>query len=236
VLDSHIYSSDLGRDAVVEQTCALGTVLTASGPTDVSGACAVLAAWDKSNNLDSVGGHVWREFWRNAQGANGFYLTPFSASDPVNTPRDINAASPEVQRALGDAVNEIAAAGIALDARLGSIQHAWFSPDIEIFGGEGNMEGAFTIANSEQGGIGEQGYPVRFGNSYMQVVTWKADGDGFSPVADAFVTYSQSTDPASPHYNDFTREYSKKAWKRLPFRAADIRAEQVSEVRLKSKD
>lgn len=234
VLDSHIYSADLGRDAVVSQTCALGTVLSDSGPTDVSGACAVLAAWDKSNNLDSVGGHVWREFWRNAQGANAFYLTPFSASDPVHTPRDVNAVSPEVQKALGDAVNEIDAAGIALDARLGSIQHAAFSPDIEIFGGEGNMEGAFTIANSEQGGISEAGYPVTFGNSYMQVVTWEADGQGFTPIADAFVTYSQSTDPASPHYNDFTRQYSQKAWKRLPFRAADVKAAKVSEVRLKN--
>jgi len=209
-------------------------VMSGSGPTDVSAACAVLAGWDTSNDLDSVGGHVWREFWRNAQGANGFYLTPFSAADPVNTPRDINAASPEAQRALGDAVNEIDAAGIALDAPLGSIQRAWFAPDVAIFGGEGNMEGAFTIANSEQGGISGEGYPVTFGNSYMQVVTWEADGDGFRPLADAFVTYSQSTDPASPHYNDFTREYSNKDWKRLPFRAEDVKAEKVSEIRLKN--
>ncbi|MGH8481169.1 MAG: penicillin acylase family protein, partial [Nevskiaceae bacterium] len=231
VLDSHIYSADLGRDAVVAQTCALGTVLSSSGPTDVSEACAVLAAWDTSNNLDSVGGHVWREFWRDTQGANAFYLTPFSASDPVHTPRDVNAASPEVQQALGDAVNRIEGAGIALDARLGSLQRAWFDPSIEIFGGEGNMEGAFTIANA--GAIRATGYPVTFGNSYIQVVTWEADGKGFRPLADAFVTYSQSTDPASPHYNDFTREYSKKAWKRLPFSAAEIRAERISEVRLK---
>ena len=96
------------------------------------------------------------------------------------------------------------------------------------------MDGAFTIANSERGGISKAGYPVTFGNSYMQVVTWEAGRDGFTPVADAFVTYSQSTDPASPHYNDFTKEYSKKAWTRLPFRAADIRAERISEVRLKN--
>jgi acyl-homoserine-lactone acylase len=48
------------------------------------------------------------------------------------------------------------------------------------------------------------------------------------------VTYSQSTDPASPHYNDFTKQYSQKAWKRLPFRAADVKAAKVSEVRLKN--
>lgn len=231
VLDSHIYSAELGRDDVVTQTCATGTVTGSNGPVDVSAACDVIAAWDLSNNLNSVGGHIWREFWRLARAAQQPWLTPFSASDPVNTPRDVNAAAPDVQQALGDAVNRITNAGVALDARLGSIQHAWFAPEIEIFGGLGDTDGAFTIANPE-GSIKNTGYPITFGNSYIQVVTWEPDGDGFKPVADAFVTYSQSTDPASPHYNDFTREYSKKAWKRLPFREADIVAERISEMRL----
>jgi acyl-homoserine-lactone acylase len=46
------------------------------------------------------------------------------------------------------------------------------------------------------------------------------------------VTYSQSTDPASPHYKDFTAQYSNKAWKRLPFRPADVAADKISEIRL----
>jgi acyl-homoserine-lactone acylase len=225
VLDAHIYSADLGRDEVVAQTCASGTVTGSNGPVDVAAACDVIAGWDKSNNRDSVGGHIWREFWRRALGTTGFYTMPFSADDPVNTPRDINAAGPEVQQALGDAVAAINNAGVALDARLGSIQHAWFDPSIEIFGGEGNMEGAFTIASAELGEDGPlpTGYPVTFGNSYMQVVTWESDPQrgGFKPVADAFVTYSQSTDPANPHFNDFTREYSAKRW-----------AERISEIRL----
>lgn len=234
VLDSHIYSADLGRDAVVAQTCTTGTVPSDGGDVDVAEACALLAGWDKSNNLGSVGGHIWREFWRRAQGTSGFYTTPFSAADPVNTPRGVNAASPDVQRALGNAVNRINASGVPLDARLGSIQHAGFDPSIEIFGGEGNMEGAFTIASAGLGTGGPlaTGYPVTFGNSYIQVVTWERDGEGFRPLADAFVTYSQSTDPASPHFNDFTREYSNKAWKRLPFRPADVAADKISEIRL----
>jgi acyl-homoserine-lactone acylase len=138
-----------------------------------------------------------------------------------------------VQAALGDAVNAIAAAGFALDLRLGAMQHAWFDPTIEIFGGLGDTEGAFTIANPE-GGIREAGYPITFGNSYIQVVTWEPDTErgGFRPVADAFVTYSQSTDPASPHFSDYTREYSAKRWKRLPFRPAEIAAEKISEIHL----
>ena len=37
------------------------------------------------------------------------------------------------------------------------------------------------------------------------------------PVADALLSYSQSTDPASPHYADQTRTFSAKRWHRLPF-------------------
>jgi acyl-homoserine-lactone acylase len=238
VLDSNIYSAELALQDVLADICPLGVVSTSSGPVDISEACAVLAQWDGSNNRDSVGGHIWREFWRLAAPSQGFYITPFSASDPVNTPRDVNTASPQVQAALGDAVRRIQNAGVALDARLGAIQRAHFDPSIEIFGGEGNLEGAFTIARSESDVAGvaaitkHGGYPVTYGNSYMQVVTWEVEGEGFRPVADGFVTYSQSTDPASPNYANFTREYSDKRWKRLPFRPDEVTRDRISEIRL----
>lgn len=233
VLNSHVYSSDLALQAVLDDICPQGSVVATSGSTvDIADACVVLAAWDRSYNRDSVGGHIWREFWNRALSATGFYTTAFDAGDPVNTPRDINTGSAEVQAALGDAIEAIGAVGIALDARLGAIQHAFFDPSIEIFGG-GFNDGSFTIADPE-GGIRENGYPITFGNSYIQVVTWESDTQrgGFKPVADAFVTYSQSTDPASPHFNDFTKEYSAKRWKRLPFRPADVAAEKISEIHL----
>jgi len=62
------------------------------------------------------------------------------------------------------------------------------------------------------------------GSSYMQVVTFDAQG----PVADAVLSYSQSTDPASPHYADQTLRYSNKDWHRLPFSSADVRRQQRS--------
>ena len=243
VLDSHIYSADLALADVQSSICAVGTVLTAGGPVDVKPACAVLAAWDKSNNRDSVGGHVWREFWRGAMsnpsvqssGTSyslpvgipllGNYTTPFSASDPVNTPRGLNVALPTVQAALGNAVQKFQALNIPLNARLGSIQHSGVNGNIEIFGGEGNMDGAYTIA---KGPVTKDGYGITFGNSHVSVITWDANG----AVADAFITYSQSTDPANPHYNDFTQAYSAKQWQRLPFHDADVAAAAQSVVHL----
>jgi acyl-homoserine-lactone acylase len=63
-------------------------------------------------------------------------------------------------------------------------------------------------------------------------VTWGPDGAGYTPLADGLLTYSQSTDPASPHFHDFTAEYSAKRWHRFPFRAADVEAQKVTQYTL----
>lgn len=234
VLSSQVYSAQLERDTVLGSICALGTVLTTSGPVDVSDACNVLANWDLSGNTDAVGAHIWREFWRNTIAGLGLpvgndlllWTTPYSSGDPVNTPRGLNVLDPLVQAALGDAVTAIEAAGYALDQPMGQIQHpGYIDPTIPVFGGEG-FEGAFTIASS--GPISTDGYPIDFGNSYIQTVTWN---DG-KVEAEGFVTYSESTDPANPHFSDYTREYSAKRWHRFPFTDAEIEADRISRQHL----
>ena len=246
VLSSQIYTAQIARDDIVENTCVFGTVLTQDGPVDVAEACGVLEAWSMQSNLADVGSHIWREFFANASAAIGgvvanptLWLTPFDADDPVNTPRDIDFASPGVQEALGDAVTEIQDKGFALDAPLGELQYSGVIGEefVPIFGGTGN-EGAFTIVSpqrnpedgtqlyakteSERGG-----YKITYGNSYIQTVTWEPDGSGFKPRAEGFITYSQSTDPASPHFFDFTQEYSAKRWHRFPFEEAEVTAATV---------
>lgn len=240
VLSSRIYSAELARDEVVSSICAVGTVLTATGPVDVSEACAVLENWSMRNNLDDVGGHIWREFFR-AVAANTAvvssvssrlrWLTPFSATDPVNTPNTLNVLSPLVQQALGNAVNTVVNAGVAMDAPLRTLQRSGVigDNDVPVFGGIGS-EGAFTIITAPP--LSSAGYPIDYGNSYIQTVTWSDNGPNAKVQAEGFITYSQSTDPANPHYFDFTEEYSAKRWHRFPFAAADVQAQKVSERRL----
>jgi acyl-homoserine-lactone acylase len=237
VLDSHIYSGDLARDKVFSDLCATGTAPTSSGaPVDVSAACTVLKNWDLSDNVDAVGSHIWLEFWRKGAAATGFYTTPFSAADPVNTPRDIDTASPQVQSALGDAVKTFNDLAIPMNARYGSIHHSGVNgDDIEIFGGEGNLEGAFTIGRGPAPGspplnkaLDKDGYHVTYGNSHVEVATWDANG----VKVDGFITYSQSTDPANPHFSDFTKEYSAKRWHRFPYHEAEVRAAEVSRIHI----
>lgn len=224
VLGSTIYSAELALDDVLTSVCPLDTVTgPILGTDDIGTACKVLASWDGTANLDSVGDHIWREFWRRA--AQGllpvdlpvdvppFWLTPFSASDPVNTPRNLNVLNPILLTSLADAVSSIEAKGIPLDAPLREIQHSGVHGDntIPIFGGLGDTTGSFTVARGN--GLSKDGYAINFGNSYIQLVTWKPGcTDDCIPIAEGFVTYSQSADPASPHFADETRSYSKKQW------------------------
>ncbi len=226
VLGSRVYSTDLALDDVLGAYCTLGTVIGSSGPVDATAACTVLSNWDRRNNNDSVGGHLWREFWRNvgnqlpAGPVNTQWLVPFDAADAVNTPNTLNLLDPTFELAFADAITTVQSSPFALDTPMGEIQQSGVNGDIPIVGGEG-WEGSFTIASSP-GGLGDNGYRVTYGNSYIQAVTW--DPQTGEPHAEAFVTYSQSTDPASPYYNDYTQAYSNKEWLRLRYREEDVRS------------
>ncbi|MES2488424.1 MAG: penicillin acylase family protein [Pseudomonadota bacterium] len=237
-LSSQLHSVELARSAVLNTLCPLGFALGSAGPVDIAEACAVLTAWDGRANLDSRGAHLWREFWTRVTSAPGglpvnplasaIWTQPFSASDPINTPSGLNVLLPTVELALADAVTAVKTAGFALDAPFGEVQHSGVNgADIPIFGGTGG-EGAFTVVSPAVKNITKTGYDIVYGNSYIQAVTWDKKG----VIAEGFITYSQSTDPANPHFNDFTKEYSAKRWHRFPFKAADVKADKISQITL----
>ncbi len=223
VLDSHIYSAEIALDKVLTDYCAQPTAIGSNGAVNIAAECAALRAWDRSNNLDSKGGHIWREFWRAAVGSQLFYLNAYSAADPVNTPNNINTQSPQVRQAFADAIQRFQALGIAADVPFGNIQKSAVHSNVSLFGGIGNTEGAFTIASASRPTTAE-GYKVAFGNSHVAVITWGADN---APIAKGFITYGQSTDPANPHFQDFTEAYSRKEWTLLPFTPEQIAAERI---------
>lgn len=108
-----------------------------------------------------------------------------------------------------------------LDAPLGAEQVAIRGGErIPIHGGPGGA-GILTVMGSRR----EAGALVPFfGTSYVPVVSF---GDA-GPVVDALLSYSQSTDPASPHFADGTRAYSAKRWNRLPFTPAQITRQRLA--------
>lgn len=200
-----------------------GTATGSDGrAVDVSEACGVLRAWDRSMDTGSRGALFFDRFWRKltatVPGAQ-LWKVPFSAADPVLTPNTLDTSAPGFATALADTVTELRAAGIALDARLGSGQFVVRSGRrIPVPGGTESL-GVWNKVempwNPAAGGYTE----VTTGSSYVQAVGW---GGGRCPVARTLLTYSQSSNPNSPHYSDQTRLFSDERWVTSRFCEKDI--------------
>lgn len=177
-------------------------------------ACAALTAWDRTSNKESRGAHVFREFWRTASTIPQVYAVPFNAADPVNTPRGLNTADATkraaILQAFGKAINTFQTAGVAMDAQLGSLQFVTVGGNpVPLSAGE-EFEG---VPNKlETYGFVNGSYQPLLGSSYVQFVTL---GQG-APSVRGMLTYSQSTDPASPYFNNQLRTYSDKQLYTLP--------------------
>jgi acyl-homoserine-lactone acylase len=193
------------------------------GKAEVARACAALKGWDRRFDLGSRGAEFFGRFWDRVQADAGLWSVPFDPANPVSTPRDLvtsGAMGAELLKAMADTTGEFDKAGLALDARLGSQQFAPRGDDrIPIHGGPGTA----GVLNVQQVRPIAGGFEPFHGSSYIQVVGFDEKG----PVADAILSYSQSTDPASPHYGDQTRAYSAKRWHRLPFTPAEIAADAI---------
>jgi len=202
------------------------------GGVDVSGACAVLGAWDATNNPDRVGPHIWRELYSRINGIANLYAVPFDVNDPVNTPRDLNigdsAVRDDVMIALANAVQRLSEASIPLNSEWGNVH--FDTRDGEIFPIHGGRGGSGVYNAISSGGlIDGVGYtPIFAGSSYIQTVRWQDDW----PVVEAIVTYSQSTDPDSPHFSDMTQVFSDQEWVAFPYRVRDIKKEQIDSISL----
>lgn len=202
-----------------------GTATGSDGAAvDVSAACDVLARWDRGVDSSSRGALLFDRFWRKLTAstpAKDLWLVPFSAADPVRTPRTLNQAAPGVGRALADAVAELRAAGIALDAPLGGHQFVLRDGQKLPVGGGTEALGVWNKIEAPWNATAG-GYPeVRHGSSHIQAVGW--DG-GRCPVARTLLTYSQSANPNSPYYADQTRLFSQERWVTSRFCERDILA------------
>lgn len=196
--------------------------------------CAALqtfAAQGLRNEATARGAHLFREFWRTASQIPQVYREPYDKTRAVQTPAGLNmgdaAIAPKVWQALESAVKKVRDAGFALDAPLGEVQRAVFTDaPIALHGGD-NIEGVLNnLGDRAQPGISRRGIRIDYGTSYVQTVTFDERG----PVAQAILTYGQSTNPDSPHQADQLRLYAAKQWPALPYHAEDVERRRVGEV------
>jgi acyl-homoserine-lactone acylase len=229
VFNGRSQAADVSMEGILAVCAATAdwSSFTADG-TRPEAACDVLLAWDQRFTPTSQGAHVFREVYARISGLDDLWATPFDEADPVNTPRDVNttdaAVADGIRQAIVDATARLDAANIPLD-------RAWSEVQFRIVGDEhipvpGMPDSlGFSVISSSL--VDDSGYSsIRAGNSHIQAVTWDA-GDP-CPRAYTLLTYSQSTDPASPHYADQTRLYAAGMWNEMPFCEADVLAAAIS--------
>jgi acyl-homoserine-lactone acylase len=225
VLSNRVYYAEVALTDMLAAAC--GTTpgsQTVDGRTiDLAPPCAVLSAWDRRAELTSVGVPLFEAFWARARPIPGLWATPFSAADPVNTPRGAVAGNATVTTALRDAlaraVIQLQTEGIAFNRPWYETQIASKPVPIPIHGATGTPMGIYNAISSSVIGSRAPGLrAVTTGTSYIQVVRW----EGADPKVDAFLSYSNAADAAAANHADQTLRFSNKEWIRLPFTDAEI--------------
>jgi len=113
-------------------------------------------------------------------------------------------------QALGRAVHGLNAAGVPANAPLGSLQYLMSgSQKVAVPGGE-EFEGALNKLESRS--LINGWYQPNFGTSYVQFISHRPQG----LLAQGILSYSQSTDPRSPFYQNQLQAFSRGAVFRLP--------------------
>jgi acyl-homoserine-lactone acylase len=202
-------------------------VMEDSSEASLTEPCTVLARWDRTDRLSSRGSALFSAFMRGLKRVpmTGFALAPqywripFTHTDPIQTPRGF-LATIETRRALARAAQFFRDGGIALDAPLGEMQ------SVTRNGHRLPMSGAsytYHMAVPTAFVKGQGFTDLRTGDSYIHAVTLGARG----PNGRFIVTYSQSTNPSSPHFSDMTAVYSAQQWIDVAFTAAEVTAGQV---------
>ena len=242
IMSNRSFSAELVRDQVVERC-------RAANDAALTPMCEVLADWDQTENLDSAGAVLWRELLGSLPegayyGGATLFAEKFDKQRPLDTPGTLapapDAKADPILRALRAAIERLRAAGH--DPATVTLRDLQFTDKagarIPVHGGT-SLEGTTNFCQynwrtytmyprMEQGtvinsatGLTDLGYPINYGSSFVMIVELTPDG----PVAEGLMTYSGSTDPASPHFADQTEMWSNKQLRPILFTEADIAAD-----------
>jgi acyl-homoserine-lactone acylase len=189
-------------------------------------ACRVLAAWDRTSQLDAPGAALFREFWRRMTAlppipGNAFFAVPFNAAEPIDTPRGLKSDAATVALVatqLKAAIDTLQSQGVALNATLRQLQISSVGPrKLPVPGGE-EFEG---VANKVISGPLHNGrYTAFAGTTYLQAVALGAPNDvlneGRTSNARGFLVFGQSSDQRSPFFGDQMEYFSASVLRPLP--------------------
>jgi acyl-homoserine-lactone acylase len=176
------------------------------------------------------------------------WAVDFDPRDPARTPNTL-APGEQAMQNLALAAKLMQSRQLALDVPLGEVQYAdKGGRRIPIHGGDGAYDGLLNMQRNARNGttlepmdnppavagsrfLTEKGYPVATGSSFLMAMEFTADG----PRAKAFLTYSQSGDPASPHFTDQTELFSRKQWRPILFSEQEIKGDVRRDYRVSAR-
>ncbi|HMJ16032.1 MAG TPA: acylase [Polyangiaceae bacterium] len=232
---------------VVERCTSAGPVTVNGNAVEIASACEVLRNWDRRLSLDSVGAVLWREFLASFSGATrdqgALFADPFDRNQPLSTPRTLipapSSGDDPVLVSIAKAKVTLEGAGFGISATLRQAQRTKKGNEFIPIPGGSNLEGAFNIVGysgdngtllpglargavvSPPTGLTSEGYLINVGSSFMMTLEYTPAG----PHAEAVLSYSQSTDPSSPHFADQTRVFSEAHYRPIAFTEQQIAAD-----------
>jgi acyl-homoserine-lactone acylase len=180
MFSNRVYAAELALDETIAMCRGLA----------LGQACDVLAGWDRKANVDSRGYLLFSRFWTRLDRSVDWKV-PFSVQDPVRTPHTLNTANPVVVKAFTDAVAEMKAANIPLDAPVGDHQYVEKDGRRIPIGGGRPETGTFNVIASDWAngyhGIG-QGRGGTNSSGYVRVTAFNGTP---CPDARAVLAYKQ---------------------------------------------
>ena len=199
-------------------------------------ACDALANWDRHSNIDSRGYALFEAFVNRLPtsslpiklGSDRNWRVQFSASNPVDTPRDLNENQAGIVKAMKAAIANLRARNIPMNAKWGDVQVAGDrgAPAIPLGGGDGDSAGN---ANAMHSRTPEQntsyGKPITYGSSHIEAISFLPNG---KVDAKTILTYGQTEDPTRPESSDQTELFSQKKWVSFPWTDDEITDQEVS--------
>ena len=224
------YAAELLAGQLAATCAASPAVAMPDGSTvDVGAACPVLERYGRTGNLDDAGAWLFGEWLRRAPSGAALFKDGLDPARPIDTPTELNTDNPAVLQALGAAVSNLTAHGVALDATPRQVQHATrASREIPIHGCFACFQ-AITASDDDPRAGGDPQFGAPYGeviSGSSMVLTTELTKRG--PRSQGILTYSQATDPTSPWFANLTRLFSAKRWVPMRFLPSQLRADRAA--------
>jgi acyl-homoserine-lactone acylase len=137
---------------------------------------------------------------------------------------------------LAEAVLRLGDAGLAVNVPLGQVQYSPRGGSRTPLHGGIAVDGTANVVSyrilkstvdepTARGtvitpvtGLSTEGYVVNYGTSFLMTLSYTDRG----VEAQALLTYGESGDPTSPHFNDQLPRFSQKQWRPILFSAQEV--------------